>query len=127
MKINKLDTTGSWAINGQPIYVPSNGISVEHTNVAAASSGRTEDGRMHIDWVRPDVRKVHLQYKAMSGTELDYMMSLMQGKEYVLTFRDRGGIHTMSAYTGESRYTFYSGALGDDDLYTDVSLNAIEM
>lgn len=127
MTINKLDTTGSWEIDGHPIYVPSNGINVEHTNIAGSSSGRTEDGIMHIDWVRKDVRKIYLQYRAMSGSELDYIMNLMQGNEYTLTFMDRGKVQKMKAYTSESRYTYYSSALGDDDLYTDVSINAIEM
>lgn len=56
MTINKLDTTGSWAVNGTPIYIPSAGVKVAHTNVAGSGSGRTEDGVMHIDWVRRDVR-----------------------------------------------------------------------
>lgn len=127
MTINQLDTTGSWAVNGTPIYTPANGIGVEHTNVAGSSSGRTEDGVMHIDWVRRDVRKVSLIYKAMTGKELDYLMGLMQGQEFVFTFRDRGKVQTMTGYTGECRYTYYSAALGDDDLYTDVSINVVEM
>lgn len=127
MQINHLDTTGSWAINGNPIYVPSNGIGVEHTNLAGSSSGRTEDGYMHIDWIRRDVRKVGIQYKAMTGTELNTLMEMMQGKEFTFTFRDRGVVQSMTAYTGESKYTYYSAALGDDDLYTDVTINVIEM
>lgn len=127
MEINHLDTTGSWAVNGTPIYVPADGITIEHTNVAGSSSGRTEDGVMHIDWVRRDVKKVNLTYKAMSGAELDYLLGLMQGKEFRFTYRDRGKVHTLSGYTGECKYTYYSGALGDDDLFTDVSINVVEM
>lgn len=127
MKVNKLDTTGSWAINGEPIPIPSGGIGVEHTNVAGSSSGRTEDGVMHIDWVRRDVRKVKLTYRAMSGTELNDLLGKMQGQEFEITFRDRGTVYTMDAYCGECSYTYHSAALGDDDLYTDVSINAVEM
>lgn len=82
---------------------------------------------MHIDWVRTDVRKVKLTYKAMTGAELDYLVDLMQGKEFEFTFRDRGKVQTMTGYTGECSYTYYSAALGDDDLYTDVMINVIEM
>lgn len=127
MTINKMDTTGSWAVDGAPIYVPSSGIKVSHTNVAGSGSGRTEDGVMHIDWVRRDVRKVTLQYKAMSGAEMNYLLGLMQGREYTFTFRDRGSVHTMQAYSGDCDYTYYSAALGDDDLYTDVSIDAVEL
>ena len=122
----KLDTAGEWEVNSSPLYIPSAGIRVEHTNLAGSSSGRTEDGVMHIDWVRRDIRKVNLQWKVLTGTELNYILGLMQGKEFTLTFKDRGQVQTMSAYSSESSYTYYSAALGQD-IYTDVSINAIEM
>jgi hypothetical protein len=122
----KLDTTGAWKVNDKPLYVPSAGIQVSHTNLAGSSSGRTEDGIMHIDWIRRDIRKVHLQWKVLTGSELEYIMGLMQGKEFTLTFKDRGKVQTMNAYSSESSYTYYSAALGED-IYTDVSINAIEM
>ena len=122
----KLDTTGTWKVNDSPLYIPSAGIQVSHSNLAGSSSGRTEDGIMHIDWVRRDIRKVHLMWKVLTGSEMDYIMGLMQGKEFTLTFKDRGTVQTMSAYSAESSYTYYSAALGED-IYTDVSINAIEM
>jgi hypothetical protein len=122
----KLDTAGEWKVNSSPLYIPSAGIKVEHTNLAGSSSGRTEDGIMHIDWVRRDIRKVNLQWSVLTASELDYILGLMQGKEFTLTFKDRGRVQTMSAYSSESSYTYYSAALGED-IYTDVSINAIEM
>ncbi|MBR5199357.1 MAG: hypothetical protein IKW20_05955 [Bacteroidales bacterium] len=122
----KLDTTGTWKVNNSPLYVPSAGIQVSHTNLAGSSSGRTEDGIMHIDWIRRDIRKVHLQWKVLTASEMDYVLGLMQGKEFTLTFKDRGKVQTMNAYSSESSYTYYSAALGED-IYTDVSINAIEM
>ena len=122
----KLDTAGEWMVNTNHLYIPSAGIRVEHTNLAGSSSGRTEDGVMHIDWVRRDIRKVNLQWKVLSGAELNYILGLMQGKEFTLTFKDRGRVQTMQAYSSESSYTYYSAALGED-IYTDVSINAIEM
>jgi hypothetical protein len=122
----KLDTAGEWKVNSSPLYVPSAGIKVEHSNLTGSSSGRTEDGVMHIDWIRRDIRKVYLQWKVLTASELDYILGLMQGKEFTLTFKDRGKVQTMSAYSSESSYTYYSAALGED-IYTDVSINAIEM
>ena len=122
----KLDTTGTWKVDESPLYIPSAGIQVEHSNLAGSSSGRTEDGIMHIDWIRRDIRKVHLRWSVLTAAELDYVLNLMQGKEFTLTFKDRGSVHTMRAYSSESSYTYYSAALGTD-LYTDVSINAIEM
>lgn len=120
----KLDTTGSWAVNGTPIFVPSAGIEIEHSNLAGSNSGRTEDGVMHIDWIRRDLRKVKLNYKAMTSDELNTLIGLMQGQEYSFTFKDRGTAQTMQAYSSECSYTYYSQEL---DIYTDVSINAIEM
>lgn len=122
----KLDTAGEWKVNSSPLYVPSAGIKVEHTNLAGSSSGRTEDGVMHIDWIRRDIRKVNLMWSVLTASELDYVLGLMQGKEFTLTFKDRGVVQTMKAYSSESSYTYYSAALGED-IYTDVSINAIEM
>ena len=122
----KLDTAGEWKVNNSPLYVPSAGITVEHTNLAGSSSGRTEDGVMHIEWIRRDIRKVNLQWKVLTASELDYVLGLMQGKEFTLTFKDRGKVQTMSAYSSESSYTYYSAALGQD-IYTDISINAIEL
>ena len=122
----KLDTAGEWKVNSSPLYIPSAGIKVEHSNLTGSSSGRTEDGVMHIDWIRRDIRKVYLQWKVLTASELNYVLGLMQGKEFTLTFKDRGIVQTMSAYSSESSYTYYSAALGED-IYTDVSINAIEM
>jgi hypothetical protein len=122
----KLDTAGEWKVNSSPLYIPSAGIQVEHSNLAGSSSGRTEDGVMHIDWVRRDIRKVHLRWSVLTASELDYILGLMQGREFTLTFKDRGKVQTMNAYSSESSYIYYSAALGTD-LYTDVSINAIEM
>ena len=122
----KLDTAGEWMVNDSHLYIPSAGIKVEHSNLAGSSSGRTEDGVMHIDWVRRDIRKVHLQWSVLTASELNYILGLMQGQEFTLTFKDRGQVQTMSAYSSESSYTYYSAALGED-IYTDVSINAIEM
>ena len=122
----KLDTAGEWMINDKHLYIPSAGIKVEHTNLAGSSSGRTEDGIMHIDWVRRDIRKVNLLWTVLTASELKYVLDLMQGKEFVIKFKDQGMVQTMNAYSSESSYIYYSAALGED-IYTEVSINAIEM
>ena len=87
MAIARLDTNGYWMVGSSHIYIPAPNTKIEHTNVASADSGRTEDGVMHINWVRRDVRKVNLIYNAISGDEKDYMMNLMQGKEFTFYHR----------------------------------------
>lgn len=128
LHINKLDTAGKWMVDSDEIYIPSTPCKVEHSNVTGESTGRDETGIMHIDWVRTDVRKVYLHYNAITETELSYMMSRMQGKEFSFKFLDQGSVQTMSAYVGESSYEFYSySTLYAEGVYTNFEIHVIEM
>lgn len=126
--INRIDTTNHrWKVGEADIYIPAIEMEVEHTNLAGSSTGRTEDGAMHIDWIRRDIRKFHLKWSAMTQAELDYVMDLMQGKEYTLTAYDRGTVITANCYTGESKYKYWHDDESGNALYKDVEINAIEM
>lgn len=131
--IARLDDGTHWAVstdgnNWTAIYVPAPNIKIEHTNVASADSGRTEDGVMHINWVRRDVRKVNLLYNAISGNEKDTMETLMQGKEFYFRFLDGGTVKEFYGYTGESNYQFYSSVhyASEGGIFTNFSINVIE-
>ena len=131
--IARLDDGTHWAISYDnstwtPIYVPAPNIKIEHTNVASADSGRTEDGVMHINWVRRDIRKVNLVYNAISGSEKDTMEALMQGKEFYFRFLDGGTVKEFYGYTGESNYQFYSSVhyASEGGIFTNFSINVIE-
>ena len=126
MGIRKLDTTNRWMVNDTPIYIPDIDTSLLHSSIASESSGRTEDGVMHIEWLRTDVVKKGLKYSLMTGEELAYMRELMQGKVFRFTFPDEVGTRTIEGYTSEinaTLYTEYSGVL----IYKDVTINVIEM
>ncbi len=125
--INKKDTTGSWAINGEPLYVPNAHTNIEHTSLASSESGRTEDGKMHITWIRRDMIKIKLKYTAMTGAELKWLLERVQGKEFELTYVDCGDVKTVSAYCSGCNYSFYTAALNPDGIYRDVSVNFIEI
>ena len=128
MTINKLDTESKWMVGDSHIYIPATPCKVEHSNIAGASSGRDEAGIMHIDWVRRDVRKVYLQYKAITATELAYMQNLMQGKEFTFKFYDQGSVQTISAYVGESNYEFYSYSnIYSEGVYINYEIHVIEL
>ena len=121
--------SNDWKVGTSKIYTPSINVKYEHTNVAGKSSGRTQDGLMHIDWVRRDVRKVSLTYSVMTESELSYMVNLMQGKEFTFTYPDRGSSQSMNAYCGECKYTLLTRNAygGNENIYTDVSINVIEI
>ena len=128
LTINKLDTQSKWMVDTYEIYIPSTPCKVEHSNVTGESTGRDETGIMHIDWVRRDVRKVYLHYNAITETELSYMMSKMQGKEFSFKFLDQGSVQTINAYVGESSYEFYSySTLYSEGVYVNFDIHVIEM
>lgn len=111
-----------------PIYIPATPCKIDHSNVVGSESGRDEAGVMHIDWVRPDVRKVYLQYGALTGREVKYLQNLMQGRQFYFTFLEDDDLTTIDAYCGESSYESYSYSdyMGDK-VYINFKLNVIEL
>jgi hypothetical protein len=80
---------------------------------------------MHISWVRPNIRKLGLKYALMTEQELQYMIDLVQGKEFTFTFVDVNGVQTMEAYTSTVSANLYSTFNGIN-IYKDVSFSVIE-
>lgn len=128
LNINRLDTQGYWMVGSSHIYVPSTPCKIEHSNVVGADSGRDDSGLMHIDWVRRDVRKIFVHYNAITQTELNYVMGLMQGEEFTFKFLDQGSVQTINAYAGESSYEFYSYSnMYAEGVYTNFEIHVIEL
>ena len=145
MAIARRADVNEWAVSEDgstwtAIYVPAPNIKIEHTNVASADSGRTEDGYMHINWVRRDVRKVNMTFSAISGAEKAFMENLMQGKEFYFRYVDPhieivNGTETLVkvsqfyGYTGESNYQEYSSVHYESEggIFTNFSINVVEL
>lgn len=117
-----------WKVNGTPIYEPSAGIKILHTSISSADSGRTEDGYMHNTWVRQNIVKVDLAWKAMTGNELQTLINLVQGKEFTLTYYEFNTEYTADVYVAEVNYTMqYEGQFASEGgLCTDISFSAVE-
>lgn len=129
MNIGILDTKGRWAVNGTPIYIPSPGTTMAHESIQSSDTGRTEDGVMHIDWVRTNMIKTGLNWKYLTGKEVKYLEDLMQGKEFTLTYFDKGYVCTASVYVSTFTYKKESDVLYEEDggLYSNISANGIEI
>lgn len=126
MGLRTLDTSGTWAVNNVPIYIPDVETSLLHSTIASESSGRTEDGVMHIEWLRTDITKQSLKYNLMTGSELAYMRELMLGKVFNFTFAHEDTTKTIRGYTSEINATLYTKLHGVT-IYKDVTINVIEM
>jgi hypothetical protein len=123
-----LSKDGKWKVNGTTIPTPSKDITISHTNVATSDSGRTQDGKMHITWVRTDVTTISLKYSVLTGVEAQNLRDLLQGKTFTFTYYDNG-VKTMNAYCGETNYTEHSYDLhkSEGGIYKDFSANIIEL
>lgn len=126
MVLRLLDTTGTWKVNNDPIYVPDADITIQHSHIASEDSGRDEAGYMHIHWLRTDMHKVGLKYKLITGAELEYLRERMQGKTFSFTFAHENGVKTIQGYTGEIQGTLYT-RMHDTDIYKDVAINVVEL
>lgn len=129
MPIAKKDTSGFWAVNGIPLFVPNQRPKISHDVVEGPSSGMAEDGTRHIDLLRSDVVTVTVPYGLMTGNELEELVSMVQGKIYQGTYRDYGKPQTRTFYTGSVAYDEYFGDMFVDEggLYTGVSFTMEEV
>lgn len=127
MGIAKLDTRGYFAVDGIPIYVPTD-YGISHDNIVTNDSGRVESGVMHITWVREDVRTVSFEYEKLTAAECEFMRRLVQGRVYTLTYYDNGP-QTMRAYTGKNDYDIQNLSVYDEEggMYKSFKFNAVEM
>lgn len=122
-------TSKHWAVNGSAIPEPSPGTNISHESIQSADTGRTEDGKMHIDWVRRNMVKVSMKWNYLSGNEVSRLESLMQGKEFTLSYFDKGSTQTALVYVSTLSYEKSSDAIYKDEggLYSNISANAIEI
>ena len=120
--------SNSWKVNGTPIYVPVTPCQVLHSSISSADSGRTEDGVMHNSWVRSDVVKVFMKWAALTGNEVKTLITLMQGKDFTLTYEEFGETHVADVYVAEVNYSIKSSVLfaSEGGLCVDISANAVE-
>lgn len=84
---------------------------------------------MHIDWVRTNMVKVYLAWKYLTGQEVSNLENLMQGKEFILTYYDKGSVKTAKVYVSNMSYQKVSDVLYESEggLYSSISANAIEI
>ena len=113
-------------VGNSHIYIPSTPCKIENSNIVGPSSGWDESGVMHIDWIRRDVDKIYLHWNAMSASELNAMKTVLQGRNIVFWYPYNGIVKRITAYVGECTCEYYSDALGDEAVYTNVEMHVIQ-
>ena len=112
---------------GTKTFIPAS-ITPSYESLASADSGRTDDGVMRISWDLDRVRKLEITMPPMTSQDLSSLLSLVQGKEYKMTFFDALTNQELERkfYTSNSSADMYSGILRNG-LWQNVSFNAIEV
>lgn len=98
-------------------------------SLAKDNSGRTDDGVMHIFWVRRRIRKLEITMRPLTPAEASVVLSIVQGNEYYLRYFDilENAEKTIHCYTSNSQGDCYNGILNGDGLYQGIQFNAIEL
>lgn len=122
-----LANKGEIIINGSHRFTPKS-LKPNFESLAAANSGRTDDGTIHIYWVLRKIRKLEIEMPPCSSSEASAILNLVQGKEYTITYWDilDNAEKTISVYTSTSSADCYSGIIRNG-LWQGLSFNAIEI
>lgn len=121
-----LTTKGCFKI-GTNEYTPQS-IRPIFDSLADENSGRTEDGVMHINWIRSKMRKWEITMPPMTSAEAYKLLTDVQGKVYTLTIWDisSNAEVSVSVYTSNSNADMYSGVLYNG-LWRGFKFSAIEV
>lgn len=99
-----------------------------YDSLATSNSGRSDDGTMHITWVRQNIRKLEIEMPPMKASDLDDLLTAVSGKTYTMIFYDPKTATEVSVqmYTSTTQGSCYSGVL-HNGLYEGVQFSAIEV
>lgn len=103
-------------------------IRLSFDSLASEDSGRTDDGVMHITWVKPKLRKWEIELPPCTSSQASAVLSLVQGQSYNITIWDISSNSevTVHVYTSNASGDCYSGVLYNG-LYQGVKFSAIEL
>lgn len=117
---------GQFSIDGTTY----NAKNIKQTNesLASANSGRTDDGIMHIDWVRRNIRKWEIELPPCTSDELYSVFSKVQGRQYAITIFDitTNSFNTVIVYTSNSNGDCYNGVVSNG-IFQGAAFSAIEV
>lgn len=112
-------------IDGKPILVPDEDVTIEYTDIDTDESGRDESYYMHRIVARRGVKKWPLPYAFLTRDEYLYMESLFTDKdEFTVTYTDHdGSVKTCIAYRSNHSITVRNAKTG---AYRNYKFNIIE-
>ena len=121
-----LHNKGNFIIGGTEFKAKA--ITLSFDSLATEDSGRTDDGVMHITWIKNKLRKWEIEMPPCTAQEAYNILSRVQGQLYNITIWDISSNSevTVHVYTSNSAGDCYSGVLYNG-LYQGVKFSAIEL
>ena len=112
-------------IDGVPVLVPDEDVSIEYNDLDSEESGRDESGVMHRIVLRRNVMKMVIPYNILSREDYLYMEALFAGKsEFDVTYKDHNGNSTTKrCYRSKHSIVIRNAQNGQ---YRDYKCNIIE-
>lgn len=100
---------------------------VEFESLATPDSGRTDNGEMHVEFIRERIRKIKCTLPPMTQEEVARALDAVLGKKYYLDYIDPiHGLHTVHVYTSTGSAELYNARI-HGGLWTGITFNAIEL
>ncbi len=111
-----------WEINGVGIFTPDD---FEINFNSLTNEVTTDDGITHIEWIRRVIRAVNINYGILEADEASYLLNLIQGKEFTLTYPDPiDGTKTISCRSGTNTTSLLNAVY--NKLWRNVGVICIE-
>lgn len=112
---------------GSTEYTPKS-LNCIYDSLASENSGRSDDGKMHIKWVRRYITKLEIVMPPMKAADVGALLAAVQGQTVSVQYYDlrTSAFRTVDMYCSTSNSDFYSGILYNG-LVNGVSFNLIEI
>ena len=103
-------------------------IAPSFESLSSEDSGRSDDGVMHITWVKSKLRKWEIQMPPLTSDEASAIINAVQGKNYSIRIFDLSTNTDIEipVYTSNSKADCYSGVIRNG-LYEGFAFSAIEV
>ena len=111
-----------YTADGAPLFSPLQPLAIDFESLADPNTGRSDDGYMHVSFIRTNVRKFNYKCARLDDTEMEYLVNLVQGKKYTFGYVEFGKKKTMLAYTGKISFE-----IKKQGYYDNVSFAVIEV
>lgn len=109
------------------VEFPLSRLVVDFESLAKPDSGRSDNGVMHLDFIKPRLRKLKCTIVPSPQNKISQYLDAVLGKKYSIKYIDPiHGLHQLYVYTSAGSAELYNARL-HGGLWYNVTFNAIDM